>query len=197
MDMSYLNFKNYIASKIPLKEADWEIIKEVSEEQIFEAGTMILEAGKVCRYLYYLNDGLLRYFDWIDGEEKTKFFTFPDQLFTSQQSFPSQVPTQENIQALEKSQVLAIHFDQVEFLFERIKNWSLFIRNVILEVNLDTESLLRAAQNQTAEDRYKTLLNDSPEYLQRIPLKYLASFLGIAPESLSRIRKKVAQNPNV
>ena len=193
MNMSYPNFRKYIASKVPLKASDWEVIREVAEEQVFEAGTMILEAGKVCRYLYYLNDGLLRYFDWIDGEDKTKFFTFPNQLFTSQQSFPAQVAAQENIQALEKSQVLAIHFDPVQLLFERVKTWSLFIRNIILEVNLDTESLLRASQNQTAEDRYKILLNDSPEYLQRIPLKYLASFLGIAPESLSRIRKKVAQ----
>ncbi|OJJ16864.1 hypothetical protein BKI52_32625 [marine bacterium AO1-C] len=190
--MSYPNFKKYIESKVSLTKADWEIIQDVAEEQTFDANTMILEAGKVCRYLYYLNNGLLRYFDWIDGEEKTKFFTFPHQLFTSQQSFPNQSPSQENIQTLESSQVLAIPFNQVQLLFEHVKCWSLFIRTVILEVSLDTESLLRASQNQTAEERYKTLLNDSPEYLQRIPLKYLASFLGIAPESLSRIRKKVA-----
>ncbi len=193
MNMIYQNFKKYIESRVSLTMADWEMIKDASEEQVFEANTLILETGKVCRYLYYLNEGLLRYFDWIDGEEKVKFFTFPDQLFTSQQSFPNQTRTRENIQTIEKSQVLAIPFDRVQHLFEHIKNWSLFIRGVILEVSLDTESLLRASQNQTAEERYKTLLNDSPEYLQRIPLKYLASFLGIAPESLSRIRKKIAQ----
>jgi hypothetical protein len=73
----------------------------------------------------------------------------------------------------------------------RLKSWTDFARKIIQEVQFFTEEILEELQTETAELRYKKMLQNSPALLQRIPLKHLASYLGIAPQSLSRIRKKM------
>ena len=69
--------------------------------------------------------------------------------------------------------------------------WNTFIRKLIQEVQYYTETILQEVQTETAENRYKKMIEQQPELLQRLPLKYLASYFGIAPQSLSRIRKKI------
>ncbi len=73
----------------------------------------------------------------------------------------------------------------------KLDSWNSFGRKITQEVQFFTEEILEELQTETAEDRYFKLLNNQPSLVQRIPLKYLASYLGIAPQSLSRIRKKV------
>jgi predicted house-cleaning noncanonical NTP pyrophosphatase (MazG superfamily) len=73
----------------------------------------------------------------------------------------------------------------------RLKSWTDFARKIIQEVQFFTEEILEELQTETAELRYEKMLKNSPTLLQRIPLKHLASYLGIAPQSLSRIRKKL------
>ena len=73
-----------------------------------------------------------------------------------------------------------------------VKSWNTFVRKLIQEVQYFTEKILEEIQTETAEKRYEKMLKNEPLPLQRIPLKYLASFFGIAPQSLSRIRKKIA-----
>jgi hypothetical protein len=73
-----------------------------------------------------------------------------------------------------------------------LPSWNLLARKVTQEVQFFTEQILEDLQNETAEARYRHLLENQPDLLQRIPLRFLASYLGIAPQSLSRIRQKIA-----
>jgi hypothetical protein len=73
----------------------------------------------------------------------------------------------------------------------RLKSWTEFARKIIQEVQFFTEEILEALQTETAEQRYEKMLKNNPMLLQSLPLKHLASYLGIAPQSLSRIRKKM------
>ncbi len=73
-----------------------------------------------------------------------------------------------------------------------LKSWTDFARKIIQEVQFFTEEILEELQTETAEFRYEKMLKNEPELLKRIPLNILASYLGIAPQSLSRIRKKLA-----
>ena len=186
-------FRQFIEKYTLLTETDWLIISECFEKQIVEKDEVILTEGKICRHLYFIESGLLRFFINKEGNDITKFFTEAPYCFTSQVSFNSERPATENIQAIEESIVWQITLKQTNDLLE-LKSWNTFVRKLTQEVQYFTEEILEELQTETAEKRYEKMLNNEPLLLQRIPLKYLASYLGIAPQSLSRIRKKIAKN---
>lgn len=189
--------RHYMAGSTPLSDAEWATIGAHWEEREIQPGELLLREGETCHHLYFLGRGLLRFFFWKDGEDKTKFFTPENQLFTSQFSFSNEVPCRENIEAIEACTVLGIHRKQVQKLYTESAAWGAFIRKTIQQVNVWTEELLEDALHQTAAQRYHRLLTEDPWMVQRIPLRHLASYLGIAPESLSRIRKKLAAGQNL
>jgi CRP-like cAMP-binding protein len=190
------NLKLFIKKYTELPKAEWEQITKCFEKRIIKKEEIVLEEGKVCKHLYFVESGLLRFYINKEGNDITKFFTEAPYFFTSQASFNSQKPATENIQAIEKSIVWQISYKQSNDLY-RLKSWTDFARKIIQEVQFFTEEILEELQTETAELRYKKMLQNSPALLQRIPLKHLASYLGIAPQSLSRIRKKIAtQNRN-
>lgn len=184
--------RSFISHYTPVSEADWQQIARCFEAKVFEKEEIILQEGKICRHLYFIERGLLRYFIWKDGTDVTKFFTEAPYCFTSQVSFSAEKPANESIQALEKSLVWQITLQQANELLE-LKSWNTFVRKLIQEVQFYTEEILQEIQTETAEQRYVKMLTQEGDFVQRIPLKYLASYLGIAPQSLSRIRKKILE----
>ena len=138
----------------------------------------------------------MRYFVVKDGEELNKFFTEPPYLFTSQQSFNLQTPAKESIQALQDSVAWSLTKSDVDAL-SKFAFWRKFAENVKLEVQGFTEIILEQAQGMTAEERYIWMLQYGKSLIRVLPLKHLASYLGIAPQSLSRIRKKSSNEPKL
>lgn len=185
--------KLFIENYTPLPEKDWELISAAFEKRIIDKDEILLQEGKICRHLYFIESGLLRYFINKDGNEITKFFTEAPYCFTSQLSFTKEEPAKENIQAIEKSVIYQTSLKQANDLLE-LKSWNTFIRKLIQEVQYYTEEILQEIQTETAENRYRKMIENNPELLQRVPLKYLASYFGIAPQSLSRIRKKLTSS---
>lgn len=191
MKIKVIAFKHFIENYTPLSESDWKAIASCFEKRLIEKDEILLEEGKICRHLYFIESGLLRYYILKDGNDITKFFTDAPYCFTSQVSFTAEKPTTENIQAIEKSVVWQANLKEVNELLE-LKSWNTFVRKLIPEVQYYTEQILQEIQTETAEERYIKMLNEQSQLVQRIPLKYLASYFGIAPQSLSRIRKKIA-----
>ena len=185
------SYKDFISKYCHIPESDWQQIYPCLKRKVIQPGELILEEGKICRNVYFLESGFLRYFVWKDGVDVSKFFTIPPYCFTSQRSFTQQIPSTENIEALEESVIWEMTREDAYRLFE-IKSWSNFVRNLVQEVQFFTEEILVDIQNKTAEERYKEMLINGHIFLEKVPLKHLASFLGIAPQSLSRIRKKLA-----
>jgi len=185
------SFKLFIENYTSLPDNDWKEISACFEKRIVEKDEILLAEGKICRHLYFVESGLLRYFILKDGNDITKFFTESPYCFTSQASFTAEKPATENIQAIEKSIIWQTTLKQANALLE-LKSWNTFVRKLIQEVQYYTEEILQEIQTETAESRYKKMIETNPQLLQRVPLKYLASYFGIAPQSLSRIRKKIA-----
>ena len=183
-------FQKYLANYTAIPTKDWQLIKQTLIPKTVKRNELLLEEGKICRHLFFLENGLLRFFVWKDGQDITKYFTHPPYLFTSQRSFSLQKPARESIQALEDSQLWLISKSDAEQLLE-LKSWSTFIRKLVQEVQYFTEGILEEVQNETAEKRYQQMLQNGDVLLSKVPLKHLASYLGIAPQSLSRIRKKM------
>lgn len=183
--------RKFIENYTSLPTAEWKQIAGCFERRIVEKDEVILQEGKICKQLYFVESGLLHFYINKDGNNITKFFTEAPYFFTSQASFNAQKAATENIQAIEKSIVWQISYHQVNELY-KLKSWTDFARKIIQEVQFLTENILVELQTETAEIRYGKMLQNEPELLNRIPLKILASYLGIAPQSLSRIRKKIA-----
>lgn len=185
-------FKKYILKYQSLNLDEWEQIERCLTRKEYTKGEVILANGKICRKLYFLEDGFLRFYILKDGEKVSKFFTEAPYCFTSQRSFANGIPTDDTIEALKDS--IIWEMDKMDaFNLLRIPNWSEFIRKLIQEVQYFTERILEETQNYTAEERYSRMLEQNSSILLHAPLKDVASYLGIAPQSLSRIRKNIGQ----
>lgn len=183
-------FRKFIENYTAISDNDWKEISVCFEKQVVAKDELLLQEGEICRHLYFIESGLLRYFITKDGNDITKYFTEAPYCFTSQVSFTAEKPATENIQAIERSIIWQTTLKEANDLLE-LKSWNTFVRKLIQEVQYFTEEILQEIQTETAENRYRKLIETNPQLLQRVPLKYLASYFGIAPQSLSRIRKKI------
>lgn len=184
-------FRTFIAAYVPISDADWEQVAAQLAVRTVAAGTLLVEAGRVCRHLYFLESGLMRFFVWKDGRDVTKFFTEAPYAFTSQRSFAGQQPATENVEALEDSILWQLPAAAAFALLDVVPAWATFVRRLTQQVQHYTETILEELQTETAEARYRALLRDRAHLVQRVPVRHLASYLGIAPQSLSRIRRNV------
>ncbi len=181
-------FRQFIHNYTMISDAEWAIVEKHLVRMEVKKETMILEEGKICRHLYFLESGLLRFFILKNGNDITKYFTDIPYCFTSIQSFEAQIPAKESIETLEDTVLWAMTSENVRSLFS-LPSWNTFARKLIQEVQTYTDEILEEMQTETAENRYKKMLFEHDPLLQRVPLKHIASYLGIAPQSLSRIRK--------
>ncbi|MEM9985472.1 MAG: Crp/Fnr family transcriptional regulator [Bacteroidota bacterium] len=182
--------EKYLREYVSATPEEVETVINGFEPRPVAKGEWLLQQGEVCRSLYFLETGLVMFSSYQEGEQVSKFFTEPPYLFTAQQSFLYQFPAQEGIICLEDCSLWEMTSKlAMELLAQAF--WANFIRKITQEVQYNTEQLYLAMQNQTAEDRYREMLSHQADLIQRVPLKFLASYLGVAPQSLSRIRKKI------
>jgi len=187
-------FRKYILNYTVLSNEEWRQVEKCLSKRRYKKGETILQNGKICRKLYFLETGFLRFYILNDGKEVTKFFTKPPYCFTAQRSFTNDIPTEDNIEALQDSVVWEMS-KTAAFDLLKYNKWSEFVRKLIQEVQFNTEQILEEIQNKTAEERYITMIEENDSILSNVPLKHIASYLGIAPQSLSRIRKKYSTAP--
>ncbi len=186
-------FRKFIENYTEISDKEWDVINNAFEQKEFARNELILMEGHICRYFYFLEEGLIRCFVLKEGNDITKFFTTAPYCFTSKDSFRNCTPAMENIQAITRTIVWQTSLEQANQLLE-LKSWNTFTRKFVHEVQSYTEELLLENKTETAEQRYLKLQVLYPDLLPKIPLKHLSSFLGIAPQSLSRIRKKHSRN---
>jgi CRP-like cAMP-binding protein len=183
-------FRQFIHNYTPFSNEDWAIVETHLVRMEVKKETILLQEGKICRHLYFLESGLLRFFILRNGNDVTKYFTDIPYCFTSIKSFEPQKPATESIETLEDTVLWAMTFESVQSL-QNLPCWNTFSRKLVQEVQTYTDEILEDMQTETAENRYKKMLLGNDPLLQRVPLKHIASYLGIAPQSLSRIRKSV------
>lgn len=153
----------------------------------------LIHEGEVCNWLAFVASGVFRnYYTSSKHEEVTYCITFPNTFITAYSSFITQKKTFENIVALSDAEVLIIKQSEFQQLVDANGQWNTFARIFAEQSYLLMENRLLALQMESAEKRYRDLLHQNPEYLQYVPLKYLASYLGVTQRHLSRLRKSLA-----
>jgi CRP-like cAMP-binding protein len=188
---TFQQLRIFLAEYIPCSEEEWRFVQACFHPpQIFDKGDYLCSEGHTCDYLWYQITGLIRFFNVDEnGEEQTRHFSFPDILLTSYASFVQRIPSPESIQALETTLVLPLHYQRNQELASQLPQWSVFTEKYVREVYAYLEQRLRDQLGKTAEQRYHDFCQTFPQYAHRIPLQQIASYLGITPQSLSRIRR--------
>ncbi|HTF82392.1 MAG TPA: Crp/Fnr family transcriptional regulator [Cytophagales bacterium] len=157
----------------------------------FAKGTFLIQEGKVCHHLYFLEKGGLRGYYNLDGKEVTYWFGFENSFVTSFYSFVSRKASFEHLQLLEDSVLWSITYDQLQGLYDRHPDIERLGRIVHEKYYLMLEERFLGNHFKDAKERYENLLDTAPHILQRASLGQVASYLGISQETLSRIRGKV------
>jgi len=152
---------------------------------------LILEAGKTADKIFFLSEGFVRFFHTKkDGTEITSDFYFAPGFITSFTSLIAQKPSIVNVQAMVKMDVLFIKYKNLMDLYDKEHMVERLGRLIAEQVFITSEKHLLSFLNDLPQDRYLWLMKEYPEYVKNIPLHYLASYLGITAESLSRIRNR-------
>jgi CRP/FNR family transcriptional regulator, anaerobic regulatory protein len=180
-----------IKSLVPLNDSEEKAFLEILEVATFKKKEFLLQEGKLCNTITFINSGCLRVFYNIDGIENTIQFFFAGGWYTDYASFLTGQPAIENLQALEDCEVILIKKIDLYKLYDKMPVFDrvgrVFAENAFLSIS----QLNQMKTNEEPEERYRNLLQQRPELVQQIPQHYIASYLGIKPETLSRIRKRV------
>ena len=187
----FSQFKQYCKKYIDFLPEEFEFYENTVDVVEVKKKDFLLKAGNVENYMYYVIEGSFRHFLVKDGKEICTDFVFPDTMMSSFISFGSRKPSFINIQALSDAKVMRISKVDVDKFNDFSKNSERFTRQTT-EI-LYTQKALREISliSTTAEERYLRLLEKYPKIEKVIAVKDIATYLGIHPESLSRIRKKV------
>ena len=185
------SFFNHINKYYPLSAAAQEALEENFVKLEFYKNDALLTEGNICRHLYFVEKGALRGFYNLDGKEITHWFGFENDFVTSFHSFITGEAAVENIQFLEYSIVWAIPKEKIQGLFDTFHETERLVRIVYEKYYIRLEERFVNAQFKTATERYENLLQQTPHILTRVPLGFIAAYLGITQETLSRIRSRV------
>lgn len=190
----YSNLFDLINQIAIVDDNEMELIKDSFKLLYLAKGDFFLEAGKVNRHIGYLDKGLVRYFVYKDGEESTFEFTKQGEFIADYQSFNNKTISVQNIQAIEPCQVLIINYDDVQNIFKTVKNGNL-IGRILIEHRFEVMvNQLLAIYMQNHEDRYRSFIKNYSDLSQRIPQYLIASYVGVKPQSLSRIRRRLTND---
>ena len=158
------------------------------KQLVYEKGDYLLKEGETCKKSFALESGIIRKFYLNDGKEITTEFYFKDDIALSFKSYISQKPSNEYLQVLEKTVVMVTDYDDVQKLQKThpqlIELELMFMQQYVIWL----DERLFHFHTLDAKQKYELLVNKTPHIIQNIPLNYIASYLGVSPETISRIR---------
>jgi len=182
-----------VAQFAHLSQDDWDVALSKSKIISLKKGAYWVREGATCQYIGFVITGVFRIFSTIEGKEIIAHFSFErrNPVLSAYTSFINQMPSVESIQALEDSSLLILHYEHLQKLYVERPVFERLGRLLIEQMYVLAKTRIYDLQYKTATERYTELLEKYPQIINRIAHHHVASYLGIAPESLSRLRKKL------
>lgn len=177
----------------PLSDEAQAALSEIIEEKHYKRNTHLLKIGGVSHYMYFVNEGVARVYYEVNGLDVTDYFAIDGQFIGGVDSLFSGRPSKKGIQLLEDSTVLRVNYRQFEELCARHHDIERVGRKMAIFAFLEGQQRIESIRFHEARERYEELNRKYPGLINRCPLKYIASYLGITQVSLSRIRASAAQ----
>ena len=165
-----------------------DVLESILVPRKYAKNEMILREGEVCRDIFYLDRGLIRQFYFKKGKELTEHLGIDHSIFMCIESLFREEPTKLQVQALEPSYVFALPKADLERVALHNVNIQLLYRKILEESLIISQVHADLVRFETAQDRYKRLCKMSPQLVLRAPLNFIANYLQMTPETLSRVR---------
>jgi CRP-like cAMP-binding protein len=181
-----------LSQLITFSEAEWEQLSAVVTTHQLRKGELFLQAPAVSQHLAFVNKGALRTFHLQDGmADVTFYFFFENSFATDYESFMTRRPTRFCIEAIEDSELLYLSYTDVQRLFIELREGQRLARQIAEGLYLALRQRAESLLLDTPEERYRQLLLTRSPILQRVNQYYVATYLGVQPQSLSRIRRRI------
>ena len=172
----------------PLSKEAENAIAEICSIVSIKKNKDLQPIGHTCKTIYFIKKGVARIYYLKDGIDITEGFFFENSIIARVESLFTGKPSRKAIQILEDAEIIAINANQLFKLYDSFPEIERLFRKIFEAAYVDTVNRIEGIQFHTAEERYKALLSEASNVLMRVPLKYVASYLGITQVSLSRIR---------
>ncbi|ESU27059.1 cyclic nucleotide-binding protein [Flavobacterium limnosediminis JC2902] len=179
----------HIQTKISLKAEEQELLLSKIESKKISKKELLLQEGEICDFLCFVAKGCLRlYIINEKGNEQTLQFGIENWWITDYMSFDNQKPSHFYIQAVENSEIVLIHKNDIEYLFSEIPQLERYFRMILQKSFAASQMRIKFLFTMSAEERYHHFNNSFPEFVQRVPQYMLASYLDFSAEFMSKIR---------
>lgn len=176
----------------PLSAPLEEYLRSLLRPRYVSRKEILMREGEIAKQIYFIEKGLVRSYYWIEDEEVCSWFMKEGDIFVSVQSFFFQAPSYETIEAMEEGIIWGISYNQLQYAYHHLPEFN-YHRGVILEKYYGlSEQRHYITRRQTAYKRYVSLMEREQYLLQRVPAKYLASYLGITEGTFSHIKRVYA-----
>lgn len=184
--------RKYFEKSVLISDEDWKIFSSKLTFKKFRKKQRLVNVGETENYLSFIEKGIVRFCIPKEYDDFTFSFSFDGEFVSAYDSFLTQIPCKYVIETLTETVLWRIAFKDLQSIYAetkigneigRLASEKLYLENFEREISLLT---------QTAEQRYLQLFNDQPRLLKQIPLKYIASYIGVTPQALSRIRKRIS-----
>lgn len=185
----YEQLKKSLFEHVTFTDEEWELCKNSFRPKRMLKRQFLLQEGNVCRELAFVENGSL-YSYTVDsaGNKHVIRFAFEGWWMANLHSFFTQKPTRLNIEVLENCELLILDRNDHEKLIREIPAYERYHRIIVQNAYVALQQRVENALGLTAEEKYERLLEESPAFLNRVPLNLVASYIGVSPETLSRVR---------
>jgi len=183
---------NYVSKFISLTEDEATFLIESVPVRTYKKGAFLLNEGDIADKCWFVLKGCVREFQIADGVEKTTFFYTEEHAIVPAESFEKQQPSGYNLICTEETTVTETYLSSIPDSFEQFPKFEKVSLILSGRYHKETKDLLATFIISTPEERYLHLLKTRPKLLQRVPQHQIASYIGVTPESLSRIRKRLS-----
>jgi CRP-like cAMP-binding protein len=184
--------RSFLSGITPLSDEDWEKISSRLKPDFIPKYGAVIKQGQVCCNVYFILRGLVRLYVLVNGKEICRQFFFENSFFSEYESFLTRQPSKTCADALEDTELYYFTYADMQHFYQSIPGFQLVGRVIAENLFIKISERVNSFLTESPELRYQQLVAGRPKVLQRIPQYMIASYLGITPEHLSRLRKKIA-----
>jgi len=186
------HLKEYYDSIIKLHENEWQFIASHFNRKVFARNEIITRQGAVEKFLSFVEAGTVRFYIPGDDNDLTFSFSFDNEFTCAYDSFLTQSPSEYELQALTETVVWQISYEDLQKVYSQTKAGNYLGRFASEKLFLAKSKRELSLLKYNAKERYLKLFQEQPALLRKIPLKYIASYIGVTPQGLSRIRRQIS-----
>ncbi|MDO6744748.1 Crp/Fnr family transcriptional regulator [Tenacibaculum soleae] len=188
-----VNIRTYLEKSLTINDNDWKFFTSKLALIKIKKRTKILKIGEIENHISFINKGVVRFYIPKEDKEKeiTFGFCFSNEFVSAYDSFLTQQPSLYELEALTDIEMWSISHDDLQEVYNKTS-----IGNTLGRLSSERLYLIKSKReqsllNETAEERYLKLFDERPKLIKEIPLKYIASYIGVTAQALSRIRKRI------